>query len=285
MRLRKRRSALGIVVFGAAAAGIAVASAACNFIVGAGDYHVAAGTAADAAQDDAARESEASACPGVVLPEASACVPVTTGALPPGGAACIADAEGSACYPHDTSGLAPTWTPTMGPHLGVCTNEQISGFYAACEDPTTGTAANCTSWKNTAANAACSACLYTPSTGTSYGAIVYYVNNQLDEVNSFGCISLVEPCNQPCGAALLAQLQCENASCSAPNCTNFSDYQTCSSDADNCTACQDLVTTAQNCQTLLTNDPANHPSVATCNLNATSFQDFYTTIATYLCGC
>jgi hypothetical protein len=276
MKLRKRSSALGIVVFGAAAAGIVVASAACSLIVGAGDYHVASG-GTDA--------SEASACPGLVLPEASACVPVTVGTLPPGGAACTADAEGSACYPHDTSSLAPTWTPTMGPHLGVCANEQISGFYAACEDSTTSSTTACTAWKNAAANAACLACLYTPSTGGSYGAIVYYVNNELDEVNTFGCISLVEPCNQPCGAAMLAQLQCENNSCSTPYCTNFTDYQTCSNDADTCTACQDLVNASQNCQTALTNDPTNHPSVNACNLNALSFQDFYTAVATYICGC
>ncbi len=220
----------------------------------------------------------------MVLPEASACVPVTTGTLPPGGGACLEDSEGSACYPHDTSGLAPTWTPTMGPHLGVCNSEQISAFYTACED-TSSTTTTCNAWKNAAANSACFGCLYTPSTASSYGALVYYVNNELDEVNAFGCIALSEPCNQSCGAAMLAQLECENASCSSPYCTSFDDYQTCSSEADNCTACQDLVNTSQNCQAELTNDPTNHPSVDTCNLNATSFQDFYTAIATYICGC
>jgi hypothetical protein len=172
----------------------------------------------------------------------------------------------------------------VGPHLGVCTDQQISDFYTACEDPNSPTTA-CNAWKQVAANAACFGCLYTPSTASAYGAIIYYANNQLDEVNAFGCLALAEPCNQPCGAAMLAQLECENASCSSPYCTNFADYQTCSGQADTCTACQPLVSAAQNCQAELMINVSQHPSVNTCNLNATTFQAFYTSVAKYLCGC
>jgi hypothetical protein len=84
---------------------------------------------------------------------------------------------------------------------------------------------------------------------------------------------------------MLAQLECENASCSTPYCTSFADYQTCSGQADTCSACQGLVSAAQNCQAELMSSIAQHPSVRTCNLNAATFQDFYTSIATYLCGC
>jgi hypothetical protein len=276
MKLRAGSSALGIAVFVVAAAAIA----ACNVLVGAGDYHVVVGGLVDATEEPA---QEASTCPGSGHPDASsACVPVSTGILPPGGAECMGD--GSMCYPHDTSGLAPTWTPPLGPHLGACTTQQIADFYSACEDMNS-TTSTCNVWKQGAANAACFACLYTPSTASAYGAIVYYANNELDEVNAFGCIAAVEPCNQPCGATMLAQLECENAACSTPYCTSFSDYQACSSEADSCSACQQLVTASQNCQAELMSAAAQHPSVTTCNLNALSFQDYFTSVATFLCGC
>jgi hypothetical protein len=289
MSPRPGRSALGIAAFGLAATVISVVSAACTVLVDAGSYHVASGGGADASEEpetsggpaDAREEPEtSSACP--TPPEASACVPVTMMTLPPGGAACMGD--GSTCYPHDTSGLAPTWTPPLGPHLGACTSQQIADFYAQCED-TSSTTTTCNAWKQVAANVACFGCLYTPSTASAYGAIVFYANNSLDEVNTFGCIAAVEPCNQPCGAAMLAQLECENSSCNSPYCSNFADYQACSAQADTCTACQQLVSASQNCQAELMSAATQHPSVDTCNLNALSFQDFFTSVATFLCGC
>jgi hypothetical protein len=282
MTLRRRNRALGIATFALLTAGILVASGACSLVVGAGDDHVASGggpdATAEAGPEAAAHEA---ACPGA--PEASAaCVPVTTMTLPQGGAECPDDS--STCYPHDTSGLSPTWTPTMGPHLGVCTTTQISDFFNACEGASS-TTMDCDTWKQDPANAACSGCLYTSSSASTYGAIVYYTNNQLDQVNTSGCIALAEPCNQPCAAAMLAQLECENASCNSPYCTNFTDYQTCSGAADTCSACQQLVSVASNCQTELTNFPSQHPAVNACNLNGATFQDFFDAVALFICGC
>lgn len=197
---------------------------------------------------------------------------------PAGGASCPQDGDGSTCYPHDTTSFSPTWVAPVGAHLGRCTTQQIADFFTACES---NNPSQCATWQQ--ANTSCYNCLYTPSTASTYGAIVTYVQENLDEINAAGCVALAEPCNQPCAAASLALLQCENAACTSPYCGDFNSYKVCEQQADQCTTC-DAYLTAAGCDTQILGSPAQHSSVSICNLNATNFQDLYNSVATFMCG-
>jgi hypothetical protein len=170
----------------------------------------------------------------------------------------------------------------VGAHLGVCTSTQLSDYFTACQ-AAAATTQSCDAWKQVPGNMACSGCVETPSNAGAYGAIISYANVNLDQINLAGCIALVEPCNQPCSAAILAQLQCENAACTSPFCADFASYQTCAGQADTCADCSGFVSAAD-CQAQLAASASQHPAVSACNLGAASFQDFFTTIATLMCG-
>ncbi len=257
------------------AMGSAAMSAACNFVVGVGDYSVADGSTADATSTDAG-DGAVDASP---QQEAAACVPVTTTPLPSqGGAMCPQDSDGSTCWPHDTTSFSATWVAPVGAHLGLCTAQQIAGFFTACEG---GDASACMVWQQ--ANTACYNCLYTDSTASTYGAIVSYPKEQLDEINAPGCVALAEPCNQPCAAASLALLQCGNAACTQPFCGDFDSYKACKVQAEACSSCG-AFQTAAGCDTQILGAPAQHPSVSLCDLNATTFQELYNAVATFMCG-
>jgi hypothetical protein len=168
--------------------------------------------------------------------------------------------------------------PPLGAHLGRCSPTQVSGFYTACFD-TTSTTTTCNAWMQDAANTTCLGCLYTDSTATSYGALIAYSGATF--VNEAGCIALAEPCNEPCAQAISDLTACEDAACGSTFCADLTTYDACRSQADSCTSCSGYAT-ATGCASLITG--AQHPAEATCNLNATTFQAFYTSIATFMCG-
>jgi hypothetical protein len=258
------------------------APAGCTAIVGAGDYVIVDGGVSPS--DDASADTGTGDETGPTADaDAASCTRVTTMPLPSQGGAGCQQGDGSTCWPHDTTNFTHTWVQPVGAHLGVCTAGQISDYFNACQASSSTTQA-CNLWTSNAANAACYHCVYTSSDSTAYGAIVDYPNVNLDQVNVAGCIALVEPCNQPCAAAMLAQLQCENAACTSPFCGDFDSYQACSNEADTCTDCQNYVEVASNCQAGLMAAASQHPSVGACNLNASDFQGYFTAIATVMCG-
>jgi hypothetical protein len=203
------------------------------------------------------------------------CTPVAATIPPHGGAAC---AGTGTCFPHDETAFTPAWKPALGAHLGVCTPTQVSAFYTACLD-TASTPTTCSAWTQNAANTTCFGCLYTDSAATSYGALIGY--SQEVVANEAGCIALVEPCNQPCAEAIMEQFACEDAACGSTDCADPTTYSTCANQADSCTACSGYANAAA-CSSLITG--AQHPAEAACNLNATTFQALYTSVATFICG-
>jgi hypothetical protein len=270
MRLRKGSGArlTMLLVMGVAVAG----GTGCNAIVGVGDYVVV--DAGAGGVDASVTDSPA---------EAAVCTKVTMTPLPSqGGAGCMQDSDGSTCWPHDTTSFAATWVQPLGPHLGACTATQISDYFTACQAMGS-TTQTCQAWTQIPANATCFGCLETPSTSSAYGAIIVYPNVNLDEVNIAGCIALAEPCNQPCAAAMLAQLQCENAACTSPFCGDFASYQSCSTAADTCADCTGFVASSD-CQSQFVGTASQHPAVQVCNLTANDFQGFFTAVAAYICG-
>jgi hypothetical protein len=304
-----RREARGVgALIGALALWGGVWGSGCNAIVGAGDYSVGdaaaegssgggSGGGSDAGSGgssgggsvghDAGDANSGSSSGGDDAADESAtgCTPVNVATVPAqGGAACPGTTDSATCFPHDTTSFTPTWVEPVGAHTGLCTAAQISDFYAACEDTTTSTTAGCDAFKTNAANAACFGCLYTDSTAHRYGAIINYSAVGLDHINVAGCIALVEPCNQRCAAALLAQLQCENAACTSCDTTvSLDDYNACSDEADQCSSCSGYATPPQ-CEAMLLGAQSAHPAVATCNINAANFHDFYMSVATLMCG-
>jgi hypothetical protein len=62
--------------------------------------------------------------------------------------------------------------------------------------------------------------------------------------------------------------------------TSFNAWQTCVSNANSCTACSDYAQAAQ-CLTQITRP--SHQAEAICNLKASTFQSFYTSVAAFFC--
>jgi hypothetical protein len=206
---------------------------------------------------------------------ACSAVALTPPPPPHGGAACPGIGT---CWPHDETAFTPTWVPPLGAHLGRCTPTQVSDFYTACLDPTA-TATTCSAWAQNAANTTCFGCLYTDSTATAYGALVGY--SQAAFLNIPGCVALVEPCNQPCASTLSDLHACEDAACGSTLCADSTSYNTCANQADSCTSCSGYANSTS-CFSLITG--AQHPAEAACNLNATTFQPAYISVATLMCG-
>jgi hypothetical protein len=222
---------------------------------------------------------------------AAACVPVTDASPVPsqGAAGCQSAGDGSTCWPQDTTGFSPNWVPPVGAHLGVCTAAQISDYYTACQGSAS-TTQTCDTWKS--ANGNCSNCVTTPSTGSPYGALVDYVtiggtgNGGVVYINVGGCLAAAEPCNKPCAAAELAEIQCYNAACSNTVCGDYDSYNACSVEAQSCTDCSDFVNAVNNCEAALIGAASQHPSVALCDVGNTTddFQTWFTKVATFMCG-
>jgi hypothetical protein len=252
----------------------AAALAQCNFIVGAGDYAVG-----DTGQDGASSQPVESggSQPPDAMESGGACTAVASSPAPAHGGPACPQADSSTCWPHDATAFAANWVPAIGAHLGVCTAAQVSGYYSACEDTTVATKASCDAW--TQANAACFACLYTPASAASYGAIIGF--SQEETANEAGCLALVEACNLPCAQAMLALNQCEEGACGTPNCTDYASFSQCTTQADTCSTCSDYVTPASCSQSILGSD---HPAATICGISAITFKDTFTAIATFMCG-
>jgi hypothetical protein len=154
----------------------------------------------------------------------------------------------------------------------------MSDFYTACLD-TASTPTTCSAWTQNAANTTCFGCLYSDFTATSYGATIGFSQEII--ANEAGCIALVEPCNQLCAQGVIDEIACDDAACGGTDCADFTTYSTCASQANSCAACSGYANSAT-CESLITG--AQHPAEATCNLNATTFQPLYMSIATFMCG-
>ena len=138
----------------------------------------------------------------------------------------------------------------------------------------------CTSYKASATNAACAACVLTPYSADRLGPILDY--GEFVGGNVAGCIELSVPGDpSSCANAVQALTDCEVAACQA-NCpvsdtTSLAAREQCSTDAD-ATGCRLFFEAASACRAAETD-----AGVASACMNG-AFQDFYDAVVPLFCG-
>jgi len=213
--------------------------------------------------------------------DGNTCVTIAEPALPShGGTACAVGDAGS-CYPHDVSGYMPSYVPSFGAKQGVCTSSDISTYYTDCLASN-----NCGFWGG---GPACLSCLVTDMSLTTYGALIQF--SGVITVNTAGCIAAAEPCNVACAQRVQADLLCDNTTCNSGSfCpvvdqTSLLAYETCEQESDTSSAscgCYGFHQASSICQNRLSG--STHPAAAECDLAASTFQELYTAVATFMCG-
>ena len=181
---------------------------------------------------------------------------------------------GPTCTPTDVNAADLTWTPPRPINPSGCSDAQIAGYYAACLNGGSG----CSTFEGATANKACVACINSLSTDSAYGPLIAVPNNVV-YANIGGCIALVtgDTSSTGCGAKAWEASECEDKACS-DNCqgAQFADYQKCTNAAAQGTCANEVKAQCD------LSDAGNVTDM--CNLNAGSFQDLYTSIATVFCG-
>ncbi len=181
---------------------------------------------------------------------------------------------GPTCSPSDVNAADLTWTPPRPINPTGCSDAQITGYFNACLNGGT----TCAAFEGASANTACVACINSQSTDSAYGPLIAVPNNVV-YANTGGCIALVtgDVTSSGCGAKTWEASECEDKACS-DNCAGaqFADYQKCTSAAAQGTCADEEKAICD------LSDAGN--VTAECNLNASTFQDLYTSIATVFCG-
>jgi hypothetical protein len=129
----------------------------------------------------------------------------------------VPDPDAGTCSPADVSGFkAPAYVPAV--HApSACSDAQITAGITACYDQSS-TQATCDTWIK--ANAACFACIETPSSAAAWGPLVNYSTPAVDAgiyYNIAGCLELAQG-NTTCAKSSQYALACEFAACNPPVC-------------------------------------------------------------------
>lgn len=192
------------------------------------------------------------------------------------------DAAASSCHASDVltyvqGSYQPAATPT-GACLGADGGELWDEFYAACLGPAK-TPDDCTTFKQTPANAACAACILTPYTAAELGPILNF--GEFVGANVAGCIEITDPSHPSCPKAVQAQSDCEIAACQA-NCpvsspTSLAARQNCATEADGA-GCASFLMMAATCQAAEVDAGLASPC-----MNG-GFMEFYDAVVPLFCG-
>ncbi len=181
------------------------------------------------------------------------------------------------CAPGDVSGFQPTWVAPAAASAS-CTPANIDQYAKDCLDPQTRSGTACTAFQK--ANPACTTCLVTPESSTSYGAMILRSNNVIS-LNVGGCIALMsgELGATGCGAKYEASRQCSAAACACPlpdgDDAAFQAYLKCLGDAEK-TSCKTYATAV--CPI------PDAGAVAACDLDGASFVDNFKKLAPIFCA-
>src|SRR5262249_52981763 len=128
------------------------------------------------------------------------------------------------------------------------------------------------------ANQACAACILTRPSDPAWGPVIV---NAGFELNSSGCMALMDPTSQMCAKAVQAEVECEDQACKdncpVTNDTTQAAFQVCTDQAA-MTGCQTFKKAADCSMTFINSAGSCFPLVGT------KFQDLYKTIATLFCG-
>jgi len=191
--------------------------------------------------------------------------PIESGPLPE---------TGPTCSPSDVNAADLTWTPPRPINPTGCSDAQIAGYFAACLNG----GSTCSTFEGAQANKACVACINSNITDSAYGPLIAVPNNVV-YANIGGCIALVsgDVSSTGCGAKAWEASECEDKACT-DNCqgATFADYQKCTNAAASGTCANEEKAVCD------LSDAGN--VTAACNLNASTFQDLYTSITTVFCG-
>ena len=188
----------------------------------------------------------------------------------------------SSCHASDVltymqGSYQPAATPT-GACLGADGGELWDDFYASCLGPNKSDQ-RCTTYKQTAENAACAACVLTPYTADQLGPILNF--GEFVGGNVAGCIELAAPSDPSCPKAIQALTGCEIYACQA-NCPvtspmSLAERQQCALVAD-MAGCATFLEMANACQAA----EADAGLAAPCMNGA--FTEFYDAVVPLFCG-
>jgi len=141
--------------------------------------------------------------------------------------------SGTCTAPQPIGNASLAWRAPYGPHLGVCTTQDITDYYGDCLGPNAN-AMTCSSLFGTQGpKATCGNCLTTDETNPSWGALVL-TGTLGGWFNYPGCIALTDPAQLMCAKSVQALQRCEIAVCEPACSPNAS-----SSEIDACLAAAD----------------------------------------------
>jgi hypothetical protein len=184
-------------------------------------------------------------------------MPVTVDAGPP-----------PSCYV--ATSFIPQYVPPKPFHANVCTSADISQIYTDCF---VGSACA----NDQTLLPACYSCIFSSQTDAEWGAVLQFGFGE-NEVNIGGCIANAVGGSMSCGESNEAQEQCEVAHCSS--CEDFitPDYESCMAYVD-LTVCASYADAANSCNAAI----ATSSQAYEC-LSPTTFQQYFTQMATLFCG-
>lgn len=111
-------------------------------------------------------------------------------------------------------GFTPVWKPSEGVHQSLCTEAQITDFFAACIEQ--GAAeADCNAFTDAPENAACAMCAVSAPDDAEYGPMTIYETPQVLYENPGQCVSEIEmdATAESCGAKIFFTIQCQVTAC------------------------------------------------------------------------
>jgi hypothetical protein len=233
------------------------------------------GTKDSGTKDSGTKESGAN---DSATKDASSCTTVNVPSGTGGAGACPAPVTGS-CAPGTLAGFVPTAPPPTGASQGACTPDLIQAVYDGCLGPSSSNTA-CT---NADPTGNCYRCIFTDQVNTSWGPIVSA--GGLAQINTGGCLELLEPCNSACATAIEEDLQCEQYACGT-NCpittqASTTAYGNCANSIDSCdpNGCAAYAVGAECAGNVI----GSHPGTV-CFENENNFEAAFLAIAPIFCG-
>jgi hypothetical protein len=196
-----------------------------------------------------------------------------------GGAHLCSSVDAGACGPASLAAFTATAPP---PALAqqACTSTQLQNIYNDCLNGGT-----CTESGVGDPAFGCFSCIFTHQTDSTWGPIVLSPES-IANINLGGCLTLLEPCNAPCGATFEQDLQCEEAACGAAcastETTSLTDLNNCIAAIDSCDpgGCA-LYSNGTSCVTEITG--AGHPG-SVCFASPGNFEAAFLTVSGVFCG-
>jgi hypothetical protein len=188
----------------------------------------------------------------------------------------------NSCRPSDVQTFVQgVYQPAAAPSaacLGADGGGIWEDFYEACLGPMK-SIGSCDTYKQTASNAACAACVLTPYTAAELGPILSF--GEFVGGNVAGCIEVTAPSDIACAKAVQALTDCEDAACQA-NCpvsdvSSLTERQECAAEADPM-GCLSFFDLASACRAAEADAGYAEPCMNS------GFKDFYDVVVPLFCG-